>query len=247
MAYFSDGEKNQFKELGYVRKYEVVDKALLEPAVERFWDDMELDRDDPKAWSEGGRKGNLPCGNHPDVQATLTESPLQEMCEELVGKDTLKISNHTFAKPVYPTGKSQDEWTHPEHGHLDGHGLVEGSVQPFTIAVTVNMGDVKPKSGGFTIWPGTHRRVHEYFRHHSILGGLKSLQDDEGNWDNLPEPVENPGPAGTATFWHNKMMHSAGNNHGTEVRMACVSRFSRKDLVDIQFEMPQDMWEYWEI
>lgn len=247
MPYFTQDEVEHFKENGYVVKHDVVDRKLLDKAVERFWEDMEVDRDDPDSWVGGGRKGNLPCGNHPDVRATLTESPIQAMCEEMVGKDTLQVSNYTFSKPVYPTGKSEEEWSHPDHGHLDGHGLVEGSVQPFTIAVTVNMADVKPKSGAFTIWPGTHRRVHNYFRNHSILNGLKSLQDEEGNWDDLPEPVENPGPAGTVTFWHNKMMHSAGNNCGKEIRMACVSRFSRKDLTDIQFEMPENMWEYWAI
>ena len=247
MSYFTPEEVDHFKAHGYVVKHDVVDRKLTDRAAERFWDEMEVDRDDPDSWIGGGRKGNLPCGNHPDVQATLTEPPIQEMCEELVGKDTLKISNHTFAKPVYPTGKPQEEWAHPAHGHLDGHGLVEGATSPFTIAVTVNIGDVKPKSGAFTIWPGTHRRVHEYFRHHSILNGLKSLQDSNGEWDNLPEAVENPGPAGTVTFWHNKMMHNAGNNCGTEIRLACVSRFSRKDLVDKQFEMPENMWEYWAI
>lgn len=247
MSYFTQDEIDHFKENGFVVKPEVVDPKLLEKAVDRFWDEMELNRDDPESWVGGGRKGNLPCSQHPDVRATLTESPIQEMAEEMVGKGTLTISNYTFAKPVYPTGKSPEEWTAPDHGHLDGHGLVDGSVQPFTIAVTVNMAEVKPKGGGFTVWPGTHRRVHEYFRGHSLLNGLKSLQDEEGNWDALPEPVENAGPPGTVTFWHNKMMHSAGNNCQRDIRLACVSRFSRKDLVDKQFEVPENMWEDWAI
>ena len=247
MSFFSEDEVEHFKENGFVVKHEVVDRELLEPAVEKFWDEMELDRDDPASWVGGGRKGNLPCSQDPVVRATLLDTPLQDMCEELVGKDTLQINNYTFAKPVYPTGKTPDEWEPPEHGHLDGHGLVDGSVQPFTIAVTVNTAEVKPKGGGFTVWPGTHKRVHEYFRNHSILNGLKSLQDEEGNWDSLPEAVENPGPPGTVTFWHNKMMHSAGNNCRPDIRMACVSRFSRKNLIDTQFEMYEDMWEDWAI
>ena len=42
-------------------------------------------------------------------------------------------------------------------------------------------------------------------------------------------------------------MHEVGNNHGTEVRMACVSRFGRTDLEQIKFEVPEDMWKYWAI
>ena len=247
MIYFTRNEIDHFKEDGFVVKHDVVDRGLLDKAVECFWADMGVDRDSPESWVEGGAKPNLPCTNHPDVRATLTESPIQDMCEELVGKDTLNVSNYTFAKPVYPTGKPQDEWEPPKCGHLDGHGLVDGSVQRFTIAATVNMAEVKPKSGAFTVWPGTHRRVHEYFRNHSILTGLQSLQDEEGNWDDLPEAIENPGPPGTVVFWHNLMMHGPGNNYGTEIRMACVNRFSRKDLIDTQFEMPEDMWEDWAI
>ena len=247
MDKFEQEEIDHFKKHGYVVKQDVVDSNLLDKAVERFWDVMGLDRDDPESWTEGGVRGNLPCSSDPDVRATLTESPIQDMCEELVGQNTLNVSNYTFAKPVYPTGKSPDEWSHPEHGHLDGHGLVEGVVGSFTIGVTVNMSDVKPKSGAFTVWPGTHRRVHEYFRSHSLVNGLKSLQDEEGNWDDLPEAVENPGPAGTVTFWHNMMMHNAGNNCGKDIRMACVSRFKRKDLDLLQFEVAEDMWVHWVI
>ena len=68
----------------------MVDRELLEPAVEKFWDEMELDRDDPASWVGGGRKGNLPCSQDPVVRATLLDTPLQDMCEELVGKDTLQ-------------------------------------------------------------------------------------------------------------------------------------------------------------
>ncbi len=108
------------------------------------------------------------------------------------------------------------------------------------------MNDIRPRSGAFTVWPGTHRRVHDYFRNHSLLNGLKAFQDEDGYYIDLPEPVENPGPPGTTVFWHNLMMHNAGNNYGEAIRMACVSRYRRKDLDDIKFEFPEDMWTYWE-
>ena len=106
-------------------------------------------------------------------------SPLQEMCEELVGDD-LQVSNYTFAKPVFPTGRPKSEWSHPGHGHLDGY-TCDGVVDMFTVAVTVNMNDIKPKSGGFTVWPGTHIRAHDYFRKHALVNGLEAFQDDGGN------------------------------------------------------------------
>jgi hypothetical protein len=246
MGFFTQDEVEHFKENGFVRKYDVVDRRLLDKAVDKFYEEIDVDRADPSSFVKAGpQQSNLGVGSDPDVRATLTESPLQEMCEELVGDD-LAVSNHTFAKPIYPTGRPRSEWSHPEHGHLDGY-TADGVVDTFTIAVTVNMNDIKPKSGAFTVWPGTHRRAHCYFQEHSLVNGLKAFQDDEGNYVDLPEAVENPGPPGTVVFWHNLLMHQPGNNHGEDIRMACVSRFRRKDLTDIKFEVPEDMWQYWKI
>jgi hypothetical protein len=245
MSYFSQDEVDHFKEYGFVRKYDVVDRPLLDKAVDKFYEEIGVDRKKPETFIKAGRGGNLKVGSDPDVRATLTESPIQEMCEELVGED-LRISNHTFAKPVFPTGRPRSEWSHPEHGHLDGYNL-PGVVDTFTVAVTVNMNDIRPKSGGFTVWPGTHRRAHQYFRKHSIVNGLKAFQDNDGNYVDLPEAVENPGPPGTVVFWHNLLMHNAGNNHGEEIRMACVSRFNHQNLDDIKFDISEDMWQHWAI
>ena len=146
-------------------------------------------------------------GLDPDVRATLSESPIQEMCEELVGHE-LVVQNYTFAKPVYPTGRPKSEWSHLEHGHLDGYTR-PGVVHSFTIGVTVNINDVEPKSGAFTVWPGTHRSAHAYFRTHSLLDGLKAFQDESGNYVGLPEPVETPGLRGSTVFWHSMLMHES--------------------------------------
>ena len=246
MAFFTEDEIIQFKEHGFIGKPGVVDRMLLDKAADRFYEPMGVDRNDPKTFINAGPPSqNLKAGLEPDVRATLSESAIQEMCEELVGHE-LVVQNHTFAKPVYPTGRPKSEWSHPEHGHLDGYTR-PGVVHSFTIGVTVNINDVEPKSGAFTVWPGTHRRAHAYFGTHSLLDGLKAFQDESGNYVGLPEPVENPGPRGSTVFWHSMLMHEAGRNHGKEIRMACVSRFGRTDLDQIKFEVPEDMWKYWAI
>ena len=118
MAYFTDGEKEHFKEQGYVVKHDVVPMHLIDKAVDVLWEEIEADRNDPETWINAGPRGNLKCGSHPDVRATLSEAPIQDMCEELVGKDKLVVSNHTFVKMVYPEG--HDDWTTARQMHLDG-------------------------------------------------------------------------------------------------------------------------------
>ena len=243
MALFTPPEVQHFKEHGYVRKAPVVDRQLLDRAADRFYDELPVDRNDPSSFVGVEPVTNLKAGSHPDVEATLTQSPIQQMCEELVGH-SLEVEAHTFAKPIFPTGRPASEWSHPESGHLDGHART-GVVKSFTVAVTVNINDVQPRAGGFTVWPGTHRRAHEYFRTHPLADGLKAFQADDDSFVDLPQPIENPGPAGSMVFWHSLLMHSAGNNYGTEIRMVCVSRFKRTDIDQIELEFPEDMWEYW--
>ena len=243
MAYFTDEEKLHFKEQGYVVKRDVVPMHLIDKAVDVVWEEIEADRDDPETWINAGPRGNLRCSNHPDVRATLTETPIQDMCEEMVGKNTLTVSNYTFAKMIYPEG--HDNWTPARHMHLDGY-TCEGVVDTFAIAVTVNINHVKPRSGGFTIWPGAHKRAYEYFKTHSLVNGLDAFRNEQGEYYDLPTPVDVTGPPGTVTFWHHLMLHSPGVNCGRDIRMAFVSRFRRRDNNDMRFETPDDMWEYWD-
>ena len=246
MAFFTQEEIDHFKEHGFVRKPDLVDRGLLAKAADRFYEEIGVDRNDPRSFiNAGAANTNLKVGSHPDVRATLTDSPIASMCGELVGHE-LAVEAHTFAKPVFPTGRPQSEWSYPEHGHLDGY-TAAGVVHSFAIAVTVYVNDVQPKSGAFTVWPGTHRRAHEHFRTHSALDGLKAFQGADGAYVDLPDPVENPGPPGSTVFWHNMLMHSAGSNHGREIRMACVSRFKRADQDQTTSELPADMWQHWAI
>jgi hypothetical protein len=41
------------------------------------------------------------------------------------------------------------------------------------------------------------------------------------------------------------MIHSGSKNYTGRIRMALIARLSRKDLNDIRFETPRDMWHYW--
>ena len=98
MAFFTEDEIIQFKEHGFIGKPGVVDRMLLDKAADRFYEAMGVDRNDPKTFINAGPPSqNLKAGLDPDVRATLSESPIQEMCEELVGHE-LAVQNHTFAK-----------------------------------------------------------------------------------------------------------------------------------------------------
>ena len=80
--------------------------------------------------------------------------------------------------------------------------------------------DVPPRCGGFTIWPGSHRKLYRCWSrnqnpHHPHSNGGR----DELLYESLlagvlrdTAPVEIVGTAGTVCFWHNRLVHDSGLN-----------------------------------
>ena len=239
MSYFSTEEKRFFKENGYVVKPDLITPEQVANAQDAVWEHIHADRNDPDSWIDAGPKGNLPCSDHPAVGALTKESPIYEMAEELAGKGRLRSPSNGLCKMVYPTGHK--DW-HPPRGHLDGY-LIEGVAGTFTVAVTINISDIRPQGGGFTTWAGSHLKVAKHFQGQALT-----------NLDGLREPsfvgpetrYEHAAPAGTVCFWHHYMLHTASINCQDHIRMAVVNRFTFKNLNDIMFDLPFDLWSQWD-
>ncbi|NKB70656.1 MAG: hypothetical protein GKR89_26600 [Candidatus Latescibacteria bacterium] len=244
MALFSEAEKVQFKEQGFLVKPNLLQPELIDRAVDVLWRHIDADRNDPSTWVNAGPKGNLPCSDHPDIVATLHDTPIYDHVEELAGKDRLTPPGKPLCKMIYPSGDSLADWRAPGRGHLDGY-TVEGVAGTFTVGATVNISDIQPKGGGFTVWPGTHLRVADYFQRHSLLNGWEINRGKVPELADLPEPVECVGPPGTVVFWHHYMLHRAGVNCRGDIRMAFVSRFNFRNLREIMFDLPDDLWGPW--
>ncbi|SVE28846.1 uncharacterized protein METZ01_LOCUS481700, partial [marine metagenome] len=55
MGYFTDEEVIHFKENGFVRKHGVVDRPLLDKAVDKFYEEIGVDRDKHESFINAGR------------------------------------------------------------------------------------------------------------------------------------------------------------------------------------------------
>lgn len=244
MAYLTTEDKAFFKDHGYLIRHDLLSQQQIDEARDALWEGLEAERDDPDTWVGAGPRVPVP-SSHPALRATVMESHVFAAAEELIGKDRLNPGG-PGAHLVFPSG--DDEWAGPSHGHLDGYytptnGVAEGTVGLFHVGTTIYVEDIEPRGGGFTIWPGTHRQSAQYFKTHSLLsiqgGNSRDVFD-------LPEPLEVTGPAGTVCLWHGQLVHSGSKNAARNIRMALIARLSRKDLNDIRFESPDDMWHYWE-
>ncbi|MSS72938.1 MAG: hypothetical protein EXS64_15815 [Candidatus Latescibacteria bacterium] len=243
MPHLTAQDKTFFKEHGYLVKNDVVPERMISSALDVIWEHMkDVDRNDPATWIKKGYRV-VPCGQNDTVKATLYEAPVFEMAEELVGKDRLVRGGGAAPQLNFPD--PDQEWK-PPGGHLDGYytptnGVPEGTVGACTVCTTLYLGAVGEREGGFTVWPGTHRRWAEYFKTHSLL----SLKGGGAPFD-LGEGLSITGPPGTLVFWHYRLSHSASPNCGRNIRMALISRLRRKDVDDIMFETPDDMWTHWD-
>tara|TARA_B100000700_G_scaffold297217_1_gene361919 strand:- start:259 stop:1011 length:753 start_codon:yes stop_codon:yes gene_type:complete len=244
MSYFTNEEKRQFKQLGFVAKDGIIPDDIRARAIDVLWDTIEADRDDPESWIDAGPTGNLSCGKHDDIGATVHNTAVYEMAEELAGAGNLKSPSNPLCKMGYPTG--HDDWE-PPSGHLDGYTDPDRSeAWTFAVGVTMNIADVAPKSGGFTTWKGSHEKIAEHFRSHSLLTGYDINKGDSPDIASTCERYEHAAPAGSVVFWHHYMLHSASINCGRDIRMAFVTRFSFKNLHDIMFDLPYNTWGPWE-
>ena len=82
--------------------------------------------------------------------------------------------------------------TGAKHGHLDGYytptnGVPEGTVGYMTINVTIYVEHIEHRGGCFTVFPGTHRMAHEYFKTHSLLSVRGDLQIEYGATRKCPQ------------------------------------------------------------
>jgi hypothetical protein len=247
MPHLTPEQKTHFKENGCLIIRGALTPGQVQAAQDTLWEGIEADRNDPKTWVEAGPRGPT-SANHPAIRATVHESPLFAMMEEMVGQNQL---NPGSAGPalVYPS--SNKDWSLPECGHLDGYytptnGVPEGTVGYMTINVTIYVEDIDSKGGCFTYWPGSHNVAYEFFKTRSLLsvqGGVSSDVYPEGQ---CPQGHEFAGKAGDAIFWHGQLFHSGSKNINRTIRIALIGRFSRKDANDIRFETCDDQWANWE-
>ena len=247
MPHLTPEQKAAFKANGALIIRNALTPAQIRAARDALWEGIAADRDDPETWIDAGPR--VPVGgDHPAIHATVHDSPLFAMMEEMVGVDVLPKGS---AGPHLVFPASDKTWSMPERGHLDGYytptnGVPEGTVGYMSINVTIYVEDIDEKGGCFTYWPGSHNVAYEYFKTRSLLSVQGGISSDVFPADTFPQGQQFSGKAGDAIFWHGQMFHTGSKNINRNIRMALIGRFSRKDANDIRFETCGDQWAHWE-
>ena len=85
MPHLTPQDKAFFKQNGYLIRHDLLTRAQIASAQGALWQSIEADRDDPASWV-GARLGAPVPSSHPAIRATVMESPVFAIAEELVGK-----------------------------------------------------------------------------------------------------------------------------------------------------------------
>jgi hypothetical protein len=194
----------------------------------------------------------------PSSEPAATDGPKLSGGGVAGGQHLRAIVSRFRSEPVDPGLQRR-----PQRGcHVDAH--------PFSLGVVAYLHDVAPGAGGFTVWPGTHRRAFWCFpwQYSSRLPSHAPLAGDGGNEGvvkNLVQavlrdtfPVSLHLARGDVVYFHHRLMHAGGHNLTTTARVAVFydyvkipSIFRHRSALAVppsengDGPPPRNMWEDW--
>lgn len=250
MVRLSGDEIRFFKREGYVIKRTVLDPELMVRARERLWEGAPppLDRHRPETWvgpfqeacpdEQSHRQGFVWKFRQPGdepwmVRLLATDPSVWAMAEQLLGAGSLTRPERI--RGIYCVLPEGDAPERPMTCHVDAH--------PFHLGVVGYIDDVRPRGGGFIVWPGSHRKFYGDFRSQYRYDPTEQYEQDRAFFNQQPS-VDCSGEAGDIIFWHHRLGHSVGHNRSTRIRQAVLYDFRKQDLNDT--EPPcEEMWRDW--
>jgi hypothetical protein len=129
------------------------------------------------------------------------------------------------------------------------------------LQIAAYIDDLPPSGGGLTLWPGSHRRIWDYWE--AVHRDVPPPDRPEGvpKWDGYTvppltdikmdtEPVETAGPVGSVVLWHAGLLHMAGQNTLNDViRQATIYAYAKtpESVPDevVRRDPIGDLWRDW--
>lgn len=263
-----------FKQHGYLIKRGVLtqESTAFASAIDMFWNSVPnqaLRRDNPRTWLNDPASHWQP-EDHPRVGTLIgTNWKMRSRGENGIGTQRFlveSLANHPAmlklatsflgagirrvrrVRGVYGVFPMVDQ----THDKLHPHGDYMAS----QLSAMVLLSDVPPQCGGFTLWPGSHHRMHLCWDrvNGSVITGARVQRYPQTRDQLLRDtaPVEFTGFAGDVIFWHPRVIHSAGVNYSATtdepmVRMLAPIDYQRSgetELDDLEYG-PGPKYQWW--
>ena len=225
-----------FRVTGYTIQRQAVEPELIARCRQQVWDNLPESPDKPDEWTSG-RHFSSYTNHDPWAQS----GPMQELTEHesLVG-----VARQLLGEAIRPARAGSillrfpsrgEAYNPPTVGHLDntcGH-----SFNTVTLLDTV-----KPRGGGFTIWPGSHLMCHEFFKHRDVRA---PVHQGVLPWE-YGTGIEFTGEPGDVIYIHPWMIHTVGHNVQDNLRMVAQNGFFRQTMKEDFDSIPDDLWWFWD-
>ena len=223
---------------------------LLRVVPVRADSDWRLRRDDPSTWvnpqwatmpahpDSGPFQGRQPVeyygrivklhdiGAEQYVLDLLPRNPhVLAVAKAMLSASLRPVSRMRGVYPVFPTRDAADPSGAPR--------LTGRSLGPHTdevcqqLNVCLYLEDVPARSGGFTVYPDSHRRLFHAHRQESNYSPLPNFNEKIAEVLRDTTPWELVAPRGSVIFWHGRMLHSAGIHIGDSIRWAAFADYTQ--------------------
>ena len=183
-------------------------------------------------------------GNEQYLLDLVPNNPKIRTIARAILADKLKPSERT--RGVYALFPSAPLTSEEVAKRLDG-----SSLGPHTdrvcqqLNVCAYLDDVPPRSGGFTVYPGSHRIM---FRAHHYEANWSPTEDFADAMREVVQnvaPVEFVGNQGDVVFWHGRTVHSAGVHIGDSIRWAVFADFTEdRQILDADAHRTLGLYEW---
>ena len=293
----SSAEIDFFKKYGFLVKKRIIDPAIAEQALDEAWkylkttipmedtDTARLSRHDPTTWV------NPPWAKMPRPDASGFYEGRQRA---VYSGSTVKlhdIGDANFLLDLLPNNPNVREIGERFLGPLKSSERTRGiyalfpdnptrrqisssKLGPHTdrvcqqLNLCTYLSDVKPRGGGFTIYPASHKLMHFAHVYSANWSPNDQFRKHLQNVVESIEPIELVADAGDVIFWHGRLVHSAGIHVGAEIRWAVFGDYSQdrpilsedqhRDLGQYEWfkdtrlfendsRISDDMWEDWRV
>ena len=153
---------------------------------------------------------------------------VQHIAKHLLGPN-LRVSKRT--RGVYALFPRQEATTLTET-HLSGNMLGPHSDRVCQqLNLCTYLDEVPPRSGGFTVYPGSHKIMSHAHAEQSNWSPLANFADYIKQVVREIKPVELKGEPGDVIFWHGRTVHSSGIHIGSNIRWALFGDLMRDEPV----------------
>ncbi|MBI3517205.1 MAG: phytanoyl-CoA dioxygenase family protein [Proteobacteria bacterium] len=237
--------KEQLRQDGYVRFPSLTPRALVDAARAAIDDDL-AHHFDPARQVEYDNQSFCPdLRRSAAITRLITDAPIRGIVDAALGWD--RIDGYGHAQIAIRRAHNAERERPPEP-HIDGiptpyNGLPtdDPTLSNFTALVGVYLSaQTRDFAGNFTVWPGSHHRIEQYFRERgpqTMREGMPAIP--------LGEPVQLQCAAGDVVLCHYQLAHTSAVNLSEDDRCAVYFRLWFNDIDKRRWALLTDIWSGW--